>query len=111
MDILLLLGLIALLFVPSFLMMRKQRHHQAKMAEMQDKLQIGDYVVTGAGLHGRIAEVGESTVDVEIAPQTVVTMERISVMRNVTSEAQQMPEAGATGADTPAEGDHPENYR
>lgn len=121
MEIFLLLGIIALFFIPSFLMMRKQRQHQANMAELQAQLSPGDYVITGAGTHGRVVEVGESTVNLEVAPGTVITIERIAVMRNATAQARQAPETGQVDVDkqafdggptdTERGDDHPENFR
>lgn len=119
MDLLLLLAVFALFLIPSFLMMRKQRTHQAEMARMQAALAPGDYVVTGAGIHCRIVELGETTVDVELAPGTVVTMERIAVMRNVSADATgtgtdtETPDADdIASSETEVRGDdHPENFR
>ncbi|AWB81800.1 preprotein translocase subunit YajC [Corynebacterium yudongzhengii] len=115
MEIIVFLVIIALFFIPSFLMMRKQRQHQAEITKLQEALGVDDYVITAAGLHGRIADLAETTVDLEVAPGTIITMERAGVMRNVTQENRQV-EAQKTEEITDNEpedgsGEHPENFR
>jgi preprotein translocase subunit YajC len=46
-------------------------------------LKRGDKVVTGSGLHGRVAEVREHTFLIEIARDTKIVVDRDAVRRKV----------------------------
>ena len=56
-------GLIALVFY--FFMIRPQMKKQKDQKKFADDLKKGDKVITTAGLHGRIADVGETTVVID----------------------------------------------
>ena len=51
---------------------RKAREHQAMVAG----LKRNDEVVTAGGLHGRVVELGERVVTLEVAPNTRVRVDR-----------------------------------
>ncbi|PJJ84326.1 preprotein translocase subunit YajC [Mucilaginibacter auburnensis] len=57
------LGLIVL--VMYFFMIRPQMKKQKDQKKFADELKKGDKVITTAGLHGRIAEVNETTVVID----------------------------------------------
>lgn len=101
MDILFIVVIFALLFIPSFLMMRRQRRQQSEVASMQASLQPGHAVVTSAGLHGTIASLTDTTVDVELAPGVVVTMEKIAIMRSADPNNQPSPVMGEGVGEVP----------
>ena len=63
---------------------RRQRAHQA----MQDEIEAGDEIITAGGIHGTVRESGDAELRVEIAPGTVVTLDR----RAVAAVAQDVPE-------------------
>lgn len=121
MDFLFLLVLLALIFVPSFLMMRRQRRQQGELQAMQASLKPGDLVVTSAGLHGAISSLTDTTVLLEVAPGVEVTFERIAILRSVPAD-QPAPIIG-DGVEQNVAGDevsepeikrgddHPENFR
>lgn len=86
---LILLGLLAvMLFV---LPARQRKRMQAKAQEMQNSLAPGTPVMTTSGLHGTVARLGDSTVDIEIAPGVVATFARQAVLEV------RRPAAGAAG--------------
>jgi preprotein translocase subunit YajC len=62
----------AFLWLPS---QRRQRAHRA----MQDDIDEGDEIITAGGIHGTVRETGEDELRVEIAPGTVVTLDRRAV--------------------------------
>ena len=67
------LGAVWLVFViPS---RRRQRAHSG----MQDSVVVDDEIITAGGLHGRVKELGESELQLEIAPGVVVTLDRRAV--------------------------------
>lgn len=57
------MGLIVLVFY--FFMIRPQMKKQKDQKKFADELKKGDKVVTTAGLHGRIADVGETTIVID----------------------------------------------
>jgi preprotein translocase subunit YajC len=54
---------------------RRQRSHQA----MQDEVVSGDEIITAGGIHGVVQEADGAELRVEIAPGTVVTLDRRAV--------------------------------
>ncbi len=54
---------------------RRMQSHQA----MQNALEVGDEVITAGGLHGRVHELGDDQVQVEIAPAVVVAVDRRAI--------------------------------
>jgi preprotein translocase subunit YajC len=54
---------------------RRQRAHQA----MQDEIAAGDEIITAGGIHAIVREASEDELRVEIAPGTVVTLDRRAV--------------------------------
>lgn len=70
-----------LLFVlPMILIMFfMSRSQQKKQKELEDKLKVGDRVVTHSGLIGKLVEKGDRTVKIEIAPGVKVSMLRTAI--------------------------------
>jgi len=58
---------------------RRAKEHQALVA----KLAAGDEVVTGGGLLGRVAEVGETFVTLEIAEGVQVKVQKVQITQLV----------------------------
>jgi preprotein translocase subunit YajC len=54
---------------------RRQRAHRA----MQDEVAPGDEIITAGGIHGVVREAAPDRLRVEIAPATVVTLDRRAV--------------------------------
>lgn len=74
--------LLIFLLLPIFLFvfilwpqMRRQRQHQ----KMINGLAKGDEVVTGGGIAGRVMELGDNFVHVEIAPEVCVKVQRSAI--------------------------------
>ncbi|WP_300977256.1 preprotein translocase subunit YajC [Flavobacterium sp.] len=57
------LGLMVLVFY--FLMIRPQQKRAKNEKEFESSLKVGDKIVTKSGLHGKIAELAETTVIIE----------------------------------------------
>ena len=78
-----------MLFLPLFfLLFWMPRSQQKKQAAALAKLQKGDRVVTQSGMIGKLAEVGDRTYKLEIAPGVKVDILKSSI-------------AGKDGADAP----------
>lgn len=78
--------LILALLVPMFLNIRRQKKEMAKTTALQDSLNIGDHVMTTAGLHATVAGLGDDTVDLEIAPGVTTTWSRMVVRERLTDD-------------------------
>jgi len=73
------LPLILLFVVFYFLMIRPQMKRQKEHRSMVSALAKGDEVVTNGGLAGRVEEVGESFITLEIAPNVKIKVQKGSV--------------------------------
>ncbi len=71
------LGVFALLFW--FMLIRPQMKRQKEHREMVATLSKGDEVVTGGGLLGKVVEVGEAFVTVEIANNVQIKVQKHAV--------------------------------
>ena len=74
--VLLAVMLVVLIVLPA----RQRKRAQAQAAAMQASLEIGTPVMTTSGLHGTVAALGDTTVDLEIAPGVVVTFVRQAIL-------------------------------
>jgi len=74
-----LLFLIGMFVIMYFFMIRPQVKRQKEHKKLVESLGKGDEVQTMGGLMGKITEVGENFVKVEVAENTVVTVRRASV--------------------------------
>jgi preprotein translocase subunit YajC len=78
MDLLILIVILGVLYT---LFMLPARRRRVQHAAMQDSIVEGDEIVTAGGLHGHVRSFDDeaNTVRVEIAPNTVVTLDRRAV--------------------------------
>ena len=74
-----LLPLILMFVVLWFLMIRPQMKRAKEHKAMVEALAKGDEVVTGGGIAGRVTDVGDSFVQIEIAANTVVAVQKQAV--------------------------------
>lgn len=88
--------LIALVFW--LLLIRPQRRRQLDLMETQRAVAVGDEVVLGAGIVGRIAEQSDEYLQLEISPGVRMKVARAAVVRVVHPEDE---------APEPAEPDDP----
>ena len=71
-----LIPLILLFVVFWFLLIRPQMKRQKEHRQMVEKLAKGDEIVTSGGIAGRIEEVGETFLTVEIAEGTRIRLQK-----------------------------------
>lgn len=62
-----------------FMMIRPQQKRQKEMRQMLSALAKGDEVVTSGGIAGRVEELGDSFVTVEIAPSVKIKLQKSAV--------------------------------
>ena len=74
-----LLPLILMFVVLWFLMIRPQMKRAQEHKAMVEALAKGDEVITGGGIAGRVTEVGDSFVQVEVAANTVIAVQKQAV--------------------------------
>ncbi len=78
--------MIILLFVVMWLLMIRPQNKKAKEeAKMRSQLKKGDRVLFSGGIYGKVHEVGETTVDVEVSNGVILTVEK-SFIQSVTTE-------------------------
>lgn len=69
-----------------FMLYRPQKKQAAKRKELLDSLTVGTEVVTIGGIYGRITELDEKFVKLEVAPNTVLTFARAAINGKVAAE-------------------------
>ena len=74
--VLLALAVVLLFVLPA----RQRKRAQAQAQQLQQSLTVGASVMTTSGMHGTVAGLGETTIDLEIAPGVVVTFVRAAVL-------------------------------
>ena len=87
----------AFVLVPS---RRRQRQHAA----MQDAVDVGDEIISAGGIHGTVRAVGDEDLRVEIAPGTVVTLDRravAAVAADVVEDEDEEPDGSADDPNAP----------
>lgn len=62
-----------------FLMIRPQMKRAKEQKQMIESLQKGDEVITAGGVLGRITRLGDAYVNLEIAPETEISVQRAAV--------------------------------
>ena len=99
MEFLPLLVLVLLFGLLIVLPARQRKKIQADAAAMQAALTPGTPVMLTSGIHGTVAALGESTVDLEVSPGVVITVARPAVL-----EVRKSVDAGTAGGSTAATG-------
>ncbi len=78
------LPFILILVVVYFLMIRPQQKRARRQREFLGSLQQGQKVVTAGGIHGRIREIKDETIGLEVAPNIRITVEKTAVSYEMT---------------------------
>ncbi len=76
-----LLPLLLMFAVLYFIMIRPQMKRQKEHKTMIEALAKGDEIVTAGGLLGRVAKLGETYVDVEVAKGVELQVQRSAVVQ------------------------------
>jgi preprotein translocase subunit YajC len=91
------LPLLLLVVIFWFLVVRPARARQQDFLRTQSALSVGNQVMLASGIFGEIASIGDETIELRVAPDTVITVNRQAVARVVEAPAE-LPDAG-TGSD------------
>ena len=98
--------LIALFAALWLFLIRPQRRRQVQQTRMQDQLASGDEILTAGGIHGTVRGIEEEVVQLEIAPGTIVRLDRRAVAAVVPDETEpEAEEIEAESEDSPSPGE------
>ena len=75
------LPLVALALLFWFFILRPQRRRSRQQAQLWSDLEEGNEVVTMGGIYGRVTAVDEDSVHLEVAPGTVLRVDRRAIAR------------------------------
>jgi preprotein translocase subunit YajC len=85
-----LIVIVAIFVLLWLLVLRPQRQRQAEQLQMQDTLHVGDEVITAGGIRGHVRQLDEEVLEVEIAPDVVVRLDRRAVAAVVRDEPEEL---------------------
>ncbi len=77
------LPLVLLVVAFLLLVVRPSRARQRQFQQLQSQLEPGQQIMIASGIFGEIVTIGDETIELRIAPQTVVTVARPAVSRVV----------------------------
>jgi len=78
--------IVALFALLWLFVLRPQRRRSTEQLQMQDTLRVGDEVITAGGIRGYVRQLDEEVLEVEIAPEVVVRLDRRAVAALVQEE-------------------------
>jgi len=73
------LMIVAMIAIMYFLMIRPQQKKQKEILKARNAMKNGDKVITAGGIHGRIKEVSETSLLIEVADGIRIRVEKSSV--------------------------------
>jgi preprotein translocase subunit YajC len=79
MGIVMIVAMIAIFY---FFMIRPQQKRQKEIQKARDAMKTGDKVIIAGGIHGRIKEIEESTMLIEISEGVRIRVDKASVFAN-----------------------------
>ncbi len=74
-----LMMMVAIIAVFYFFMIRPQQKKQKDLQKAREAMKVNDKVVTAGGIHGRIREIGDTWILVEVADGVKMKFEKTSV--------------------------------
>ncbi len=87
-------------------LIRPQKRRQVETSRMQDDLAAGDEILTAGGVYGTVRAIEGEVVQLEIAPGTIVRLDRRAVAAVVPEETEPEPEEiEAEAEDSPSPGE------
>lgn len=71
--------IVAMIAIFYFVMIRPQSKKQKELKRQREAMQKGDRVVTAGGIHGKIRDIRDTTIMVEVAPGVELKLDKASV--------------------------------
>ena len=96
------LFILPLLLIGYFLLVRPQQQQVRRQRDLVSSLQVGAEVQTAGGIVGRIIDLDDQFVQLQVGPGTVITFIRGAVQKVIS-----LPESGASDLGAPEPGDQP----
>jgi preprotein translocase subunit YajC len=84
-----LIMMLLILVVFYFFMIRPQVKKQKELKNYRESLQKGDKVITTGGIYGKIADIKDQIVTVEIADQVKIKIDKSAILKDPTDISQQ----------------------
>ena len=72
-----------------FFMIRPQQKKQKEIQKAREALKVGDKVITAGGIYGRIREIGDVYMMIEVANGLTIRIDKSSVFASAEDAAQQ----------------------
>lgn len=73
-----------------FFMIRPQNKKQKEIANFRKNLEIGSEVITAGGIYGKVKELDNNVVTLEIATGVKIKIDRNSIFANAAAQSQQV---------------------
>lgn len=87
-SMLILMGVFFVAFY--FLILRPQLKQAKKHKQLIQSLEVGNVIVTNGGIVGKVAEIGENFLVIEVAPNTKIKIDRQAITRVLPKDAIEM---------------------
>ncbi len=71
-----------------FFLIRPQTKRQKELRKFREALKKGDKVVTTGGIYGKITEIKDNNVSVEIAKDVIIKIDKSAIIMDMTDVAQ-----------------------
>ena len=82
-----LIMMVAIFAIMYFFMIRPQNKKQKEIANFRKNLEVGQLVVTAGGIYGKIKEIEDNAVIVEIASGVKIKVDRNSIYADAQAQA------------------------
>lgn len=73
------LMMVAIFAIFYFFMIRPQQKKQKEIRKFRDALKVGDRVITAGGIYGKVKEINDVSIVVEIASGVSITVDKSSI--------------------------------
>lgn len=83
-----LIPIVLMVVIMYVFMIRPQQKKQKEIAKFRAGLAVGDKVITAGGIHGKIKDIKETAIVIEIADNVRITVDRNSIYAS-SADAQQ----------------------
>lgn len=77
----------ATLFIFYFFMLRPNSKKAKQAKEMLESMEKGYKVVTTGGIHGKVNRVNETTIDIQVSTNSIITVEKSAISTELTAAA------------------------
>ena len=84
-----LIMMVALFAIMWFFMIRPQQKKQKEIQKAREALKVGDKIITAGGIYGRIREIGDIYMMIEVANGVTIRVDKTSIFASAEDAAQQ----------------------